>query len=176
VKQFLKYTIRLAVFILAQVYVLNQIPALHAYITPSIYFLFILWLPFTISRGGLLLVSFITGIMLDFFMKTPGLHAAPCVLIGYLRPFFINILMPQQGVEFNYREPSALSLGLVQYMIYVALLSFFHHLYLFTIEAFQFGDIIYLLSKTIGSLAISLLMILVVEIIFIRKQKFLTNT
>ena len=175
-KYFFKYAIRLAVFILAQVYVLNQIPALHAYITPSLYFLFILWLPFTISRGGLLLVSFITGMVLDFFMKTPGLHAAPCVLIGYLRPFFINILMPQQGGEFNYREPSALSLGLVQYMIYVALLTFFHHFYLFTLEAFQFGDIIYLLAKTFGSFFISLLMILVVEMIFIRKQKFITNT
>ena len=175
-RNFIKYTGRMVIFILAQVYVLNQIPTLHAYITPSIYFLFIIWLPFTISRGTLLLVSFITGLLLDFFMKTPGLHAAPCVLIGYLRPFFINVLMPQQGAEFNYREPSALSLGALQYMIYVAILTFFHHLYLFTLEAFQFGDIIYLLTKTAGSLVISLLMILVVELIFVRKQKFITNT
>lgn len=175
-RNFLKYTGRMVIFILAQVYVLNQIPTLHAYITPSIYFLFIIWLPFTISRGTLLLVSFITGLLLDFFMKTPGLHTAPCVLIGYLRPFFINILIPQQGTEFNYREPSVLSLGTLQYMIYVAILTFFHHLYLFSLEAFQFGDIIYLLTKTAGSLVISLLMILVVELIFVRKQKFLTNT
>ena len=69
-RNFIKYTGRMVIFILAQVYVLNQIPTLHAYITPSIYFLFIVWLPFTISRGTLLLVSFITGLLLDFFMKT----------------------------------------------------------------------------------------------------------
>ena len=102
----LRNIIRLILFILVQVFVLNQVPPLHQYITPYIYFLFILWLPFSISRSSLLLVSFICGICLDFFTKTPGLHAAACVLIGYLRPFLINLLVPQQGVEFNYRDTS----------------------------------------------------------------------
>ena len=88
----LRNIIRLILFILLQVFVLNQVPPLHQYITPYIYFLFILWLPFSLSRSGLLVVSFITGICLDFFTKTPGLHAAACVLIGYLRPFLINLL------------------------------------------------------------------------------------
>lgn len=173
---FVRYTLRLILFILVQVFVLNQIPPLHAYFTPYIYYLFILWLPFTLSRIRLLWVAFFTGLFLDFFTKTPGLHAAPCVLIGYIRPFLINLLLPQQGVEFNYREPSATSLGIFPYFIYVSVLTLLHHLYLFTLEAFQFGDLPYLFMKTAGSLLISLLMILVVEIIFVRKQKFITNT
>lgn len=172
----LRNIIRLILFILLQVFVLNEVPPLHQYITPYIYFLFILWLPFNISRSSLLLVSFITGIFLDFFTKTPGLHAAACVLMGYIRPFLINLLVPQQGVEFNYREPSVTSLGFTQYATYVSLLTLFHHGWLFTIEAFQFGNILYLLLKTLGSTIISLLLIAVIEIIFIRKQKFLTNT
>ena len=172
----LRNIIRLILFILLQVFVLNQIPPLHQYITPYIYFLFILWLPFSLSRSGLLVVSFITGICLDFFTKTPGLHAAACVLIGYLRPFLINLLMPQQGVEFNYREPSIASLGFTQYITYVSVLTLFHHGLLFTIQAFQFGNIFYLILKTLGSTVISLLLVTIIEIIFIRKQKFLTNT
>ncbi len=172
----LRNIIRLILFILLQVFVLNEVPPLHQYIMPYIYFLFILWLPFNISRGGLLLVSFITGIFLDFFTKTPGLHAAACVLIGYIRPFLINLLMPQQGVEFNYREPSVSSLGFSQYATYVSLLTLFHHSWLFLIQSFQFGNLLYIILKIIGSTLVSLLLITIVEIIFIRKQKFLTNT
>lgn len=172
----LRNIIRLILFILLQVFVLNEVPPLHQYITPYIYFLFILWLPFNISRGGLLLVSFITGIFFDFFTKTPGLHAAACVLIGYIRPFLINLLMPQQGVEFNYREPSVTSLGFSQYATYVSLLTLFHHSWLFLIQSFQFGNLLYIILKIIGSTLVSLLLITIVEIIFIRKQKFLTNT
>ncbi len=172
----LRNIIRLVLFILIQVFVLNQIPPLHQYITPYIYFLFIVWLPFNIGRPALLIVSFITGICLDFFTKTPGMHAAACVSIGYIRPFLINMLVPQQGVEFNYREPSATSLGFAQYATYVSVLTVIHHLFLFTIQAFQFGNILYLLLKTVGSVIISLLLVLIIEVIFIRKQKFLTNT
>jgi len=128
------------------------------------------------GRGSLLIVSFITGLCLDFFTKTPGLHAAACVFVGYLRPFLINLLMPQQGVEFNYREPSVTSLGFTQYITYVSVLTFCHHAVLSSIQAFQFGNILYLVLKTLGSTVISLLLITVIEIIFIRKQKFLTNT
>jgi len=172
----LRNIIRLIIFILLQVFVLNHIPPLHQYITPYIYFLFILWLPFSMGRGSLLIVSFITGLCLDFFTKTPGLHAAACVFVGYLRPFLINLLMPQQGVEFNYREPSVTSLGFTQYITYVSVLTFCHHAVLSSIQAFQFGNILYLVLKTLGSTVISLLLITVIEIIFIRKQKFLTNT
>ncbi len=174
--QFLRYLIRLVLFILVQEFVLYQVPPLHHYLTPVVYYLFILWLPFTISRSGLLLLSFITGLTMDFFTKTPGMHAAACVLIGYIRPFIITVLMPRQSNEFNYREPSATSLGLAPYITYVSLLTLIHHGSLFMIQAFQFGNITYLILKTLGSSLISLLLILVVEVIFTRKQKFITNT
>ena len=131
----LRYIIRFVLLILVQVFVLNQIPPLHQYFPPLLYYVFILWLPFNIGRTQLLIVSFITGLALDFFTKTPGMHAAACVLVGYIRPFIINIIVPQQGVEFNYREPSATSLGNIQYMIYVVVLTLFHHVMLFSIQA-----------------------------------------
>ena len=103
---FLRNIARLAAFILLQVYVLNKIPHLHRFITPYIYYLFILWLPFSVSRMWLLVIGFFTGLILDYFMMTPGLHAAACLLIAYVRPFVINVLTPKDSSEFNYREPS----------------------------------------------------------------------
>ena len=92
--------IRFAVLILLQVYVLNRIPHLHRFITPYLYFLFILWLPFSVSRQWLLLIGFITGLTLDYFTTTPGLHAAACLLIAYVRPFLITILTPKDSTEY----------------------------------------------------------------------------
>lgn len=172
----LRYFLRLAILILVQVFVLNQVPPLHQYFTPVIYYVFILWLPFSMGRSALLVVSFLTGLTLDFFTKTPGMHAAACVLIGYLRPFLINVLMPQQGSEFNYNEPSATSLSVVPYVTYVVVLTLFHHTAIAIIQSFQFGNIVYLLLKTAGTSIISFFLIAVIEIIFTRKQKFITNT
>lgn len=75
---FLRNIIRFIAFILIQVYVLDKIPHLHRFITPYIYYLFILWLPFSVSRMWLLVIGFFTGLILDYFMMTPGLHASLC--------------------------------------------------------------------------------------------------
>ena len=174
--ELLRNIIRFIVFILVQVFVLNEIPALHYSINPYLYFLFILWLPFSISRFWLMVLGFITGFTLDAFTHTPGLHAAPCVLIAYLRPFLVNILIPQQGAEMNYKEPSIKSLGLAPYATYIVLLTVIHHGYLFTLEEWQLSNLWYIIIKTLASSLISLLLILIVEMLFSRKQKFITNT
>ncbi len=139
--------IRLAAFILIQVYVLNKIPHLHRLITPYIYYLFILWLPFTLPRIGLLVVGFLTGLILDYFMMTPGLHAAPCVLIAYVRPFIISLLTPKESSEFNYREPSPRAMQWTPYMVYVFVLTLLHHTYLVFLEWLDFGSFLDFLIK-----------------------------
>jgi hypothetical protein len=171
-----KNIIRFMMFILIQQFVLNQIPPLHQFITPYLYFLFILWLPFSISRSTLLIVGFLLGITLDYFAGTLGLHAAPCVLIAYLRPFLINLLISQEGAELNYAEPSIKSMGFAPYGFYVLMLTFIHHFYLVLIEWLQFGDILYFLGKVTATTGISLLLIFICEMLFFRKQKFRTNT
>ncbi len=173
---FLRNTIRLAIFILLQVYVLNKIPALHQFIIPILYYLFILWLPFSISRATLLLTGFITGIILDFFMMTPGLHAAPCVLIAYLRPFIINILAPKDATGFSYREPSPKAMGWTPYLVYSFVLTLAHHGYLVLLEWLSFGSFFHFVIKVIATTGISMLLIITTELLFPRKLKFRTNT
>jgi hypothetical protein len=176
VSELLKNIIRFAVFILVQVYVLFKVPHLHRFITPYLYYLFILWLPFSTPRFWLLVIGFLTGLSLDYFTQTPGLHAAACILIAYIRPFVINILLPKDSSEFNYREPSPRTLGWTPYGIYVLILTIFHHSYLLLLEWLSFGSFFTFLIKLVATTAVSLLLILTTELLFPRKLRYRTNT
>ncbi|HRE51334.1 MAG TPA: rod shape-determining protein MreD [Flavitalea sp.] len=172
----LKNIIRFILFILVQVFVLFQVKPLHQFIVPYLYFLYILWLPFNTPRAGLALVGFAFGLSLDYFTKTPGLHAAACTLIAYLRPFLINILIRQEGAELNYRSPSITSMGLTPYATYIFILTFIHNGYLVFLEWLDFGTFSYFIGKVLATTGVSMLLIFVVELLFFRKEKFRTNT
>lgn len=172
---YIKNIIRFILFIFFQVFILNEVPPLHQFIVPYIYFLFILWLPFNINRFFLLIVAFAFGTTLDYFTGTGGLHAAPCVLIAYLRPFLLNLLIPQDTTENSYAEPSIKSMGWAPYSLYIVILTFIHHFLLVLIEWLQFGNFVYFIGKVTGTSAISLLLIFITEMLFFRKGKFRTN-
>jgi hypothetical protein len=176
VSDFVRNIFRLAFFILVQVYVLDKIPHLHRFITPYLYYLFILWLPFSISRQWLLVIGFITGLILDYFTMNPGLHAAACVLIAYVRPFVINVLTPRDGSDFNYREPSPQAMQWTPYLLYVFILTVLHHGYLTFLQWLSFGSFLDFLIKTVSTTGISMLLILTTEMLFPRRLKFRTNT
>ena len=171
-----KNIVRFCLFILVQVFVLDQVPPLHQLVTPYIYYLFILWLPFKMGRRMQMVLAFALGFALDSFSNTYGLHSAPCVLIAYIRPFLINLLISQEGAESNYNEPSIQSMGFTPYFTYVTILTFIHHTCLFFLQALQTGGYFYFLLKALISTAVSLLLIFLIEMIFIRKQRFRTNT
>jgi rod shape-determining protein MreD len=171
-----KNIIRFALFILIQVFVLHQVPPLHKFITPYVYYLFIIWLPFNMGRSSLMLVSFVFGLTLDYFLKTPGLHAAACVLVAYVRPFLINLLIRQEGSEQNYASPSIVSMGWAPYFMMVFILTLLHHGYLVFLEWMQFGTFLYFIGKVLATTGVSLLLILITELLFFRKEKFRTNT
>jgi rod shape-determining protein MreD len=163
-------------FILIQVFVLFQIRPLHQFIVPYLYFLYILWLPFNMPRLWLTFTGFIFGLTLDYFTQSPGLHAAACTLIAYLRPFLVNILIRKEGAEQNYRSPSITSMGFAPYATYVLILAFVHNGYLVFLEWLQFGSILFFFGKVLATTGISFLLIMLTELLFFRKQKYRTNT
>ena len=171
-----KNIIRFALFILIQIFVLDKIH-LHQMATPYLYFLFILWLPFRMGRTQQMLIAFVLGFAMDSFRHHPGFHTAACVLIAYVRPFLINLLIPQEGADNNYQEPSFKSMGgILPYLIFTGVLTFIHHGWLFLLEAWQFGNIWYFLVKTLLSTVLSMFLIVITEMLFTRQQKFKTNT
>lgn len=171
----LKNIFRFLVFIAIQVYLLDNIPPLHRFIIPVFYYLFILWLPFSVSRFWLLVIGFLTGLSYDYFTVTPGLHAAACVLIAYFRPYLISLLMPKDSGEFSYHEPSAKAMGWAPYSVYVLVLTLLHHGYQLFLEWLQVGSFSAFMIKVIATTGISMLMILTAEVLFSRQLKYRTN-
>lgn len=151
-------------------------PHLHQYIVPYLYFLFILWLPFSVSRFWLLVIGFLTGLTLDYFMWTPGLHAAACTLIAYVRPLLVTVLTPKDSTELSYREPSAKAMQWAPYAVYVVMLTLLHNGYMLFLELLNVGGFLTFIIKVISTTAISLLLIFTAELLFPRKLKFRTNT
>jgi rod shape-determining protein MreD len=171
----LKNIIRFVLFILVQAFVLDKVPPLHQYVKPILYFLFVLWLPFSISRSMQMIIAFMFGLGMDYFTGTPGMHAIPCVLIAYIRPFLLNVLLSQEKTEVSYAEPSIASLGWAPYSVYIVVLTFIHHACLVLIEWLQFGNFIFFIGKVAASTALSILLIFVTEMLFPRKAKYRTN-
>ena len=148
----LKIVVRFILFLLVQALVLNNMPPLHRFITPYLYFLFLLWLPFT---------------------KTPGLHASAALLVAYVRPFMINLLVPRETRELKSGNPGIRSMGFASYSVFVLVLVLFHHTWLVLLEWMSFGNFVYFLGKVLMTTLISLLLILITELLFrpIRKRR-----
>lgn len=164
-----KNTIRFILFFLIQIVILNEIPPLHQYITPYLYFQFLFWLPFGTSRIATTLIGFMLGYSIDMFTNTPGLHAAASGLIGYIRPTILNLLLAQEASEEVNKEPSIGTMGWGPYAFYVFTLTFIHHFYLVLLEWLQFGNFTYFIGKVLATSVISILLILLVELIMNRR-------
>lgn len=172
----LRNLFRLLLFLLVQVFVLNKIPHLHQFVVPYLYFLFILWLPFSVNRMALLFIGFGTGLALDYFKMTPGLHAAACLLVAYVRPFIITLLLPKDASELTYKEPSPRGMGWAPYGIYALVLTLLHHTYLTVLEWTDIGNILQFLLKVGATTAISMLLIFTTDLLFPRQLNYRTNT
>ena len=159
--------IRFVLLVFLQVLVFDNIE-LSGHINPYIYILFIILLPFETPNGLLLILAFFLGLSVDLFSMTPGMHASATVFTAFLRPFVLKNFSPRDGYEPG-ATPGVASYGLVWFAKYAAILVFAHHLFLFVVEIFQLGDILFILSKTLLSGTISIFFILISQYFIFRR-------
>lgn len=162
----LRNIVRFIVLLMVQILVVNQIE-LTGYVNPYIYILFIMMLPINMNEHLVLLLSMIMGLSVDIFSNTVGMHTSACLLIGFLRPYLLNIIAPREGIEVILRL-NVKGLGFNKFLLYAALMVFVHHTWLYILEAFTFLHIFDLLLRIILSAFASLLLILL-------SQLFLNN-
>ena len=158
---------RFIFLILLQVWVLNNIQ-FSGYINPYMYVLFILLLPFETPGWLVLILSFFLGLSVDMFTDTIGMHASASVFMGFLRSFVLQSIAPRDGYEVG-TYPRVFFYGLVWFLKYSLLLVFLHHLFLFSIEVFNFKTFHLVLFRTILSTLFTTLLILVSQFIVFRK-------
>lgn len=127
-------TILLFVLYLTLQILLARNVVLFDYAFCFIYIACVLLLPNETSLTGLLIVAFITGIIVDTFYNTLGMHAAATVLMAYCRPLIVRTQIDVPGLESRI-EFSLQELGVGAFFRYVFILALIHHTALFFIEA-----------------------------------------
>lgn len=168
IKEGVKYLLYFLLLILLQVFVLNNIQ-LNGYINPMIYILFILILPFEISGWMLLMLGFITGLTMDMFMNTLGMHSSATVALAFVRPYIISFLSQRGDVEYKGIVSMNVT-GLQWYIRYALILAFIHHLFLFYIEVFSFSHFFSTLWRSIMSTAVTGSIILLMQYFTLQKK------
>lgn len=176
----IKYLVQFALIVLVQVLLLNNItlnwwsqPGGFPVFTPYIYPLFILLLPFETPVWLLLVIGFFTGLSIDNFMNTPGMHACATVLIAYLRTNVLLALLPKQMKEYHQLSPSVKTMGWAPFLTYSAFLIFIHHTAFFIVELWSLSNIGYLLLKIFASGVTTMLLIIVYLLLFSRRVSIL---
>jgi rod shape-determining protein MreD len=135
-KDTLKYLGLFLLLIFLQLFLFNNIQ-LSGFINPYVYVLFILLLPYETSGWLLLLLGFFTGLVLDTFMNTFGMHTSATVFMAFMRPHVLNLLTDREDID-KKGNPSLSINGLSWFFRYTLLLVFAHHFLLFFIESFTF--------------------------------------
>ena len=90
---------RFIILLSLQVIVFNNIN-LFGFISPFPYILFIILYPVNGNKSGLLVASFLLGIILDMFSNSGGIHTTACLFLAYFRPSIFKFAF---GVSYEYQ-------------------------------------------------------------------------
>ncbi len=167
INSILRFGLIFILLILLQVLLFNNIQ-FSGYINPYVYVMFILLLPIEIPSWLLLLLSFTTGLIVDFFSGSPGMHTSATVLAGFVRPYILRIVSPRDGYEPG-SDSSMLIYGFRWFATYTLLIVLIHHTALFYLEVFRFADFFRTMLRVILSTVFSMMFILLIE--FYRRGK-----
>lgn len=167
---------RFCIILLIQTQILDKIvlrwwtqPTGFPVFVPFLYPLFLLLLPLQTPVWLLLLVGFGTGLTVDVFNNTAGMHAFACVLIAYLRTNVLNALLPKNLSEYGSQSPGVKNMGWMPFLTYSAFLILIHHIAFFTIEMWSLHNIGYLLLKILASAVTSMLFIICYLLLFTKQ-------
>lgn len=165
----LRNIIRFVFLVFLQVLILNNIN-LGGYINPYFYVLFILMLPFETPKWLLLMSAFLLGLSVDMFSDTAGLHASACVFMAYCRPYILNVVSSKQEYELGIR-PTIRDLGFNWFFSYSLILVSIHHLLLFYLEVFGFGEFFHTLLRSLLSIVFTMILLILSQYLVYRPKK-----
>ena len=134
IRNFFKFIL----LVLLQVLIFNNIQV-FSFITPFIYILFIILLPFETPKWLRLILGFLLGFCIDLFSNSVGIHTASTVLIAFISPWAQNVVGSKQEYEPG-MQPGIKNLGFKWFFFYSLILTSAHHVFLFYLEIFRFSD------------------------------------
>ena len=154
------------ILLVVQVLVLNHI-RLFGCATPLLYAYFVLPMQRGQARWATLVWCFALGLVVDMFSNTPGVAAASMTLVGLVQPYLLELFAPRDSADDL--TPSFYTLGVSKFISYTIILVFICCLTFFTLEAFNLYNWMQWTFGILGSTALTVTLILVIENVIKRK-------
>lgn len=152
------------IYLLYQVLILKNIVLFNTAFC-FLYVAYLFFLPVEANPLFLMFAGFLMGFAIDIFYDSLGLHAFSCVLVMYVRNYWLSLITPQGGYDSS-ATPSIAINGMQWFLVYTFPLVFLHHSVLFFVEAGGFGMFWFTLWKIITSTLFTTIVTVVVQYLF----------
>lgn len=148
---------RYVIVMLLQVLLFDQLQ-LWGVCHPYIYILCLLMLPITLPHSIDMVIGAIIGLIMDVFCNSLGVHTASCILIMFIRPYLIGAIVNDKD-RLN-EQISLRAIGMEAMIKYVVILVIIHHLVVFSLAAWSWHHIGFILLETLVSSIVTISIII----------------
>ena len=125
---------------------------------PVVFIYLILRLPVNLHGGWVLTIAFFSGLIIDIFNNTPGMNALACTIMAALRRPVFNVFVSREN-DMNIPIPSVESMGVGDYLKYMAMLVTVYCTLIFLIQAFTLHNMLLTLARIAASSVLSIIVI-----------------
>lgn len=149
---------RFVLLLAVQIIIFNNMN-FFGYISPFPYMLFIILYPVNGNKSGLLIASFLLGLIIDMFSNSGGIHTTACIILAYFRPYIFKFSF---GLSYEYQTVKLNDVLTPERFSFILISVAIHHFVLFVLEAFQFSLILDVLLRTVLSTVFTILICIII--------------
>ncbi|MFV8392418.1 rod shape-determining protein MreD [Flavobacterium sp. LB2P6] len=149
---------RFILLLAVQIIIFNNMNFL-GYISPFPYILYIILYPVNGNKSGLVVASFMLGLIMDMFSNSGGIHATACLVLAYFRPSIFKFAF---GLSYEYQTVKLNDVLTPERFSFILLSVAIHHFTLFLLEAFQFSLIIDILLRSLLSTVFTIIICIII--------------
>ncbi len=112
-----------------------------------VYIAWVFLYPVRKTRSLFLILSFLLGISIDFFLDSGGVNAFAITFIAYFRlPILMAVLRKS---DLDYGQFNLKTLSVNKIILFISILTIIHHFIVFSLEYFSFSEFLNIISSTI---------------------------
>jgi rod shape-determining protein MreD len=152
-KQFGRYII----VMLLQILLFDQLQLWGA-CHPYVYIVCLLMMPITLPHSADMIIGAAAGLVMDIFCNSMGVHMASCILLMFVRPYLLGAVVNDKD-RLN-EQISLRSIGMEAFIKYAVILILLHHLTVFSLAAWSWSHIGFVLMETVISSIVTVLIII----------------
>lgn len=154
-------------------YLLIQLPFLYKFILFDVAFGFfyiglILFLPLGTNRNVSMPIALLSGLIIDIFSSTPGIHASACIFIALIKDYWYIASIGEYEDDINVSWNHLKTWGSFKFLLP---LIFTHHLIIFTVENGGVSGFFNLFNKIIFSSLYTFITVFGISLLIAPKQK-----